>query len=310
MPDRRFVICSFFLSLLSLSACRDRNSDNAKPVKQAVPVTSLPVSGTNGWDAGAGSLMLVSLGDNLDSAAVVFPEVADSGAVGTRSENAVVSGVVFDLFDRSGKIASSTAALLLRTASDTGRNCTAWPIAKLDRGQAGWRVAFIAGRVKAISLDSIEGLASTDSAALAASLAKSAATLPTSSDPIFRQLPFRVRFAYRAHLDSTEIVIADVVRALNEEANPRIEDLFLIGDRPVGSLGGYVVRYYNRTAGPEETMQATEVLAAVKIVSSKRVSIVASVESEEGSRLQLLEPTELGVWHPAWISAYTRCSDP
>jgi hypothetical protein len=198
----------------------------------------------------------------------------------------------------------------LRTASDTGRNCTAWPIAKLDRGQAGWRVAFIAGRVKAISLDSIEGLASTDSAALAASLAKSAATLPTSSDPIFRQLPFRVRFAYRAHLDSTEIVIADVVRALNEEANPRIEDLFLIGDRPVGSLGGYVVRYYNRTAGPEETMQATEVLAAVKIVSSKRVSIVASVESEEGSRLQLLEPTELGVWHPAWISAYTRCSDP
>jgi hypothetical protein len=307
MPDRRFVICSFFLSLLSLSACRDRNSDNAKPVKQAVPVTLLPVSGTNGWDAGAGSLMLVSLGDNLDSAAVVFPEVADSGAVGTRSENAVVSGVVFDLFDRSGKIASSTAALL-RTASDTGRNCTAWPIAKLDRGQAGWRVAFIAGRVKAISLDSIEGLASTDSAALAASLAKSAATLPTSSDPIFRQLPFRVRFAYRAHLDSTEIVIADVVRALNEEANPRLEDLFLIVDRPSRSSGGYFVRYYNRTAGPEEMVQATEVLAAVRIVSSKRVSFVVNVESDDGSRLQLLEPTNSGMWAPAWVSAYTGCS--
>jgi hypothetical protein len=302
MLDRRFVICSIMLSLPLFSACRDRSSDNTVP-----PLAPAPASRATGWDEGAGSLVLVSLGDNTDSAAIVFPEVTDSAPGQLGPASPMLSGVAFELFDRSGKIASSTA-VLSPSVSDTGRSCAAWPIAELDRGQVGWRVAFIAGRVNAIPLDSIEGLSSTDSAALAASLSTSAATLPTSSDPTFRRLPFRVRFAYRAHLDSTEVVIADIVRALNEEANPRLEDLFLIVDRPSRSSGGYFVRYYNRTAGPEEMVQATEMLAAVRIVSSKRVSFVVNVESDDGSRLQLLEPTNSGMWAPAWVSAYTGCS--
>jgi hypothetical protein len=142
---------------------------------------------------------------------------------------------------------------------------------------------------------------------LAVSLAQTAATLPVSSDPTFRKLPFRVQSAYTFRLDSVEVVIADIVRALNEEANPRIEHLLLIGERPAGTKGKYAVGYFSRIAGPEETMQATEVLAAVRIGVSKSPAIVVGVDSEEGVQLGLIERTGPGQWRPTWKSAYTTC---
>jgi hypothetical protein len=142
---------------------------------------------------------------------------------------------------------------------------------------------------------------------LAASLAQTAATLPVSSDPTFRRLPFRVQSAYTFRLDSVEVVVADVVRALNEEANPRIEHLLLIGERPIGTKGKYAVGYFSRIAGAEETMQATEVLAAVRIGVSKSPAIVVGVDSEEGVQLGLIERNGPGQWRPTWKSAYTTC---
>jgi len=178
---------------------------------------------------------------------------------------------------------------------------------KTQSAHPGWRVGFVRGNVKAISLDSIESLPSTDSAMLAASLAQSAATLPVSSDPTFRRLPFRVQSAYTFRLDSVEVVIADIVRTLNEEANPRIEHLLLIGERPAGTKGRYAVGYYSRIAGAEETMQATDVLAAVEIGASRRPAIIVNVESEEGAKLGLIERSGPGQWRSTWKSANTTC---
>jgi hypothetical protein len=165
----------------------------------------------------------------------------------------------------------------------------------------------VRGNATAIALDSIGSLSSADSATLAASLAQSAAMLPHSADPVFVRLPFRVRSAYTFRLDSTEVVIADVVRSLNEEANPRIEDLFLIGERPIGATGKYTVGYFNRIAGAEETIQATEVLTALEIGPSRRPAAIVNVESEDGSQLGFIERVGAGQWRYTWKSAYTDC---
>lgn len=307
MPERAFFTCSLLLVLLFTEGCRDKTPDRTGAAKPVLPATaSSPSARNTHWDTTAGPLMLVSLGDDADSAQIVSPEVTDSLTTISDSIITAASGVTFDLFGRSGKIAS-WAVSPPTSASNDGRNCTTWPAVYLNKGYQGWKVGFVSGRVTAVPLDSIEGLSGADSAALAASLARTAATLPISSDPTFRRLPFRVRFAYRAHLDSSDLVIADIVRALNEEANPRIEHLFFIAERPNATPGEYDVRYYNRTAGAEETMQATEVLAAVNILASKRIAFVVNVESEEGSRLELLEATESGVWRPSWVGAETGC---
>ncbi len=202
--------------------------------------------------------MLVSAGSGSESAAVVLPEVTDSTMEEIQGIAPSLSGLVFDLFSRSGNVDSSTVVTLTTTAKRQ-RDCDAWPAAKVQSAHTRWRVGLLRGNVRVVALDSIESLSSADSAALVASLAQSAATLPGSADPVFRRLPFRVRSAYTFCLDSVEVVIADVVRSLNEEANPRIEDIFLIGERPIGSTGKYSAGYFNRIAGPEETIQATEV---------------------------------------------------
>jgi len=302
----RVITLSRISMLLLVLACRDKGRRSDAAGKSLPPVFSLgPVSNTN-WDVSAGPVMLLSAGNSSDSVAIVLPEATDSTIESIQDVVPPVSGFVFELFGRGGKIDSTTVSPLT-AAADTGRECNAWPLGRTQSAHAAWRVGFVRGNVKAIRVDSIESLPSTDSAMLAASLAQSAATLPVSSDPTFRRLPFRVQSAYTFRLDSVEVVIADIVRTLNEEANPRIEHLLLIGERPVGTKGRYAVGYYSRIAGAEETMQATDVLAAVEIGASRRPAIIVNVESEEGAKLGLIERSGPGQWRSTWKSAYTTC---
>ena len=306
MAGRLVIRRRIFVPLLLVLACRDKAGNGANADKSLPAVFSLgPTSNTN-WNVNAGPVMLVSAGTSSDSASIVLPEATDSTIESMQGVAPPVSGFVFELFNRSGKI-DSTTVLPQKTGTDTTRDCSTWPVGRTQSAQPDWRVGFVRGHVRAIPLDSIGSLPSADSAMLAASLTQTAATLPVSSDPTFRRLPFRVQSAYTFRLDSVEVVITDIVRTLNEEANPRIEHLLLIGERPIGTKGKYAVGYFSRIAGAEETMQATEVLAAVRIGATKSPAIVVSTDSEEGVQLGLIERTGPGQWRSTWKSAYTTC---
>src|SRR5256885_11503620 len=112
---------------------------------------------------------------------------------------------------------------------------------------------------------------------LAAALVRAASTLRGASDPTLRGLPFRVRSAFTFRVDSVDAVVADVVRVINEEANPQVENILLVGERPAGSVSIYNVRYSNRTAGKEESTPASEVIAVLAFGVSKRPAIVISM---------------------------------
>lgn len=293
--------------LVLVVACRDNGRKHADSAASLPPVFSLGPSSNTNWDVDAGPVMLISVGNSADSVAIVLPEATDSTIRAMQGIAPPVSGLVFELFGRGGNVAAATTISPLSSAADAKEECDAWPTAKLNLPHAGWQVGFVSGNVTAVKLDSIEALPGTDSAALAASLTQSAAALPVASDPTFRGLPFRVRSAYTFRVDSVDVVIADVIRTLNEEANPRVEHLLLIGERPTRTMGKYSIRYFSRTAGAEETIQATEILAVVEIGTSKRPAVVINVESDEGRKLGLLERVAPGQWRPTWKSAYTDC---
>jgi hypothetical protein len=248
--------------------------------------------------------MIVPAG-GADTVAVVLPEATDSTIASFQGISPPVSSVTFDLFGRSGKTGSSIALSALPAVAE--KDCYSWPRAKLRTTRANWDVGFASGHVQAIKLDSIEAMPSADSAVLAASLAQTAATLPIKMDPTFRGLPFRVRSAYTFRLDSVQVVVADIVRSVNEEANPRLEHILLVGQRPVGSSEKFEVGYFSRTAGAEESTEATELLAAVAIGETKRPAIVVSIEYDDGGKLGLIERTDSGQWQATWKSAYTDC---
>lgn len=292
---------------MAIVACRDKESVSADSARQSLPpVYSLGPLGNTNWNADAGPLMIVSNESGSDTASVVLPEATDSTIGSFQGIAPPISGLTFDLFGRSGKIGSSIAATPLPPL-DTSQECHFWPLARLRSSRSNWRVGFVSGHVHAIRLDSIEVMSSADSAKLAASLARTAATLPIATDPTFRGLPFRVRSAFTFRLDSIEVVIADVVRSVNEEANPRLEHIFLVGEEPARTGDKYSVGYYSRTAGAEESTQVTEVLAVVQIGMAKRPAVVVNIEYDDGSKLGLIERMAPGQWRATWRSAYTDC---
>lgn len=295
------------LLVFVLPACGDRGRGAGDSAGETLPpVFPLGPSSSTNWDVDAGPLMLISTGNGADSAAVILPEITDSTIASVQGSTAPVAGLFFDLFGRGGKVGSSTAVTALRSV-DSAQECDAWPLAIVRANKIGWRVGFARGHTQPIKLDSIEAMPSTDSAALAASLAQTAATLPIAVDPTFRGLPFRVRSAYMFRLDPVDVVIADIVRSVNEEANPRLEHLLIIGERSAGTAGKYTVGYYSRTAGAEETTQASEVLAVVRVGPSRRPAVVVNIEYDEGRQLGLIERAAPGQWRSIWRSAYTDC---
>ncbi len=294
------------LVMAMTTACGERSRSSPDSAHALPPVYPGAPAGNTGWDADAGPVMITPLENSVDTVAVIVPEATDSTVPIVETMNAPVTGLAFDLFDRGGRVASSVRASSLPPIDTTKRDCYGWPLARLVEKPADWSVGFASGRAVAIPIDSIEVMHSTDSASLAVALTRAAATLPGVSDPTFRGLPFRVRTAYRFRVDSVDVVVADVVRAVNEEANPRIEHLLMVGERPTGSASTFTVRYSNRTAGSEESTQASELLAVVAIGESKRPAIVLGIEYSDGRRLGLLERIT-GEWRAAWRSAYTDC---
>lgn len=296
---------SYLALVLLFTACGGRGGDKADLGDSGLATDSEePVNVTN-WDTEAGPVMVVSL-EEADSVAIVLPQATDSTLLSEEDSALLQSDLTVDLFGKAGKIASAAVVSPLVRTARVG-DCWWWPAGRLRTSRSGWRVGFASGRVAGIPLNSIEGMSSADSTALAMKIAQTVAALPVASDPGFRGLPFRVRSAYTFRADSIESVIADVVRIVNEEANPRLEHFFVIGERPVGSTANYKITYFTRSAGAEETAQATELLAIVLIGPARRPAAVINVEYDEGGKLGLLERTGPGQWRFRWRSAYTGC---
>lgn len=291
------------------SACRGegkpaRSDSAATPPPSAVP--SQPSAMNPGWDESeAGPVILLAVDEAAAKASVVFPLMTDSGVSTSAFQLEPLSGLSVDLFDRSGVVASGSLIGMPEIIS-TG-NCPSWPIATLGNVTRQWRIGFRKGTAKALPLDSLEGLASADSLLTTTELARLASALSATGDPVFQGLPFAVRKAYRTNLGATTVLVGDVVRRINEEANPREEHLLLIAERPSNGESAYVTAFHSRAAGSEEVVQTNDVLGAVEFVSSHRPAMLVSFDYEDGGRVVLIERVGNGSWKITWRSAYTGC---
>jgi hypothetical protein len=104
-----------------------------------------------------------------------------------------------------------------------------------------------------------------------------------------------------------EVVVADIVRSVNEEAKPRVEHLLIFGERAHGSNGKFDVSYFSRNAGAEDSTPVTEVLGAIKVGSARKPIVVVNVQFDEGGKFGFIERSPLGKWSATWRSAYTDC---
>jgi hypothetical protein len=300
---------------LMVGACE--RSRQAPPADTAAgppvppPADSAPPSASSGWDPGLGPVLWVA-GAAPGEAVAVFPEFTDSTLTDTTTFDASAVGPAdVELFTREGSVGRARLALT-GARPKAASECTAWPTARVERVGTGpaWGVAFPAGRAAAVPLDSIEDNAPADSALLAAAVTRLAAGLPGDTAPMFRGLPFFVRSARRfSPAPGVEAVVAQLVRKVNQEANPREEHIMVVGERAAGGPANapYSAAYVERVSGMEETIEASDVLAAVRLGPGRTPTLVIGRDYGDGMVYALLERGDDGRWRLRWSSAYAGC---
>ena len=251
-------------------------------------------------------MMGVTRGRGLPDVSIVLPGITDSALAATsRFELATMANTPVELFGLQGLVGSS----MVQAVSQSGNaptGCVSWPVGRLTRMPAAdWHVGFEEGRVVGLPLDSLEGMNSTDSAQFVSSILRAVSSFNEGSTA-FAGIPYFVRKGYRLALPPSSILIAEAVRRINEEANPREEHLLLLAERS-SNEGSYRVGFYKRSAGAEEALETSEVLAAVRFVLSSRLAFVVAFDYEDGGKTGLLEQVGVGTWRIVWRSAYTGC---
>jgi hypothetical protein len=307
MLNRRPLIVALSGLLLILGSCRNDKAvpavDSAAASTAAAPAPVV-VGPSTGWnESEAGSVLLLSVSEAVRRASVVIPGVTDIRDADATSPDSV-RGTEFDLFDRSGNVGVATLEAIAAAPAEA---CAGWPTATFrDTPARNWRVGFSYRAARAITLDSLSSTSSADSTLMTTELARLASSITANGDPVFQGLPFTVREAYRLHLPTATVIIGDIVRTINEEANPREEHLLLVAEKQSADTE-FRTAFYSRAAGSEDEVRTNEILAAVRFTSTNREAIVVQFGFEEGDRVALLERVATGNWKITWRSAYSGC---
>ncbi len=302
-------VVGIVLSFLSSGCNGEREParvDSAAVTPDSVAPVAVPVINP-GWNAAAGPVLILPPADGSAGAPVILPEVTDSTLAASTSLalDSLVSLPV-ELFNRQGLLGKSTlGSMVQRTATDL---CPSWPRASLSgKLPLGWKVGFAKGRVTGIPLDSLERMTSSDSAVVTMEIVRLASRLPGTSDSVFQGLPFSVPRVFRFAIGPTSVLVANVMRKINQEANPVEEHVLLIAERRGGSAGPYREVFHSRASGLEDVVQTNEVMAGFQITETGRNGLAINMEREDGGRIAILERSGAGEWKIQWRSAYAGC---
>ena len=320
-PPPRSAIATAVAILLAVAACGDdaparRRPDSVVATAPAVrPDSAPPVTVVEEvtWDeASAGPALFVPDDTALSTAAAaVLPHIgADAPDSALVSAGTRLAGVSVDLFAPRGKVGTATVAAA--NASDPSEaECAPWPPVRLAATPAGnWRVAFSSGHAVAIPTDSLEGLTAADSAARAAQVARLASLVPGTNKGQFAGLPFSVRQARRfSPSPALDVLVAEVVRKIAQEANPREQHVLIVAEREPSKGGNHTLVYHETSSGGETSVETRDVLAAVGLGDERRPTLVLTREYEDALAYSLLQRVGPREWRVRWTSAKLGCEE-
>jgi hypothetical protein len=323
MTNLRRVLVTMLASTTGAVAVLNCDRASDAPPTDSVTV-SLPVvpavdsqrpSTPSGWDVSAGPVLLVAA-ERPDAAIVVFPDVqGEHAAAELHFDTTALRGSTVTLVNRAGSV--STATLGDGTTPGEEEDCVGWPMLRLVSSSGTpppWSVGLLGARLTPVPLDSVGSLSASDSAALVAEIARLASTVPVRENAArLRGLPFSVQDVRRFRAASgVDAIVAHVVRRVHEEANPLEERTLLIAERDSMQQQEqrprrYMLAFHQRAVGREETLEGSEVLAALTPRDTSRPMLVIARESEGGVRYAFLERIGARSWRLKWTSALVRC---
>ncbi len=318
---RQLLACAALLVVMfALTSCERTPPSNGRDSGAVAPTTVAdsgePVTTNVGWNADAGTVLLVA-SDVPGVGAVVFPEVTDSTfGDSALMDLAPVRGSRVTLYSRRGEAGSVTVVGEDTTTEPDSSDdaCEDWPLVRLRNESRGptlpWTVGFAAGHARSILLDSIEHRQRADSSRLAADVVHLAGALAGDTAQAFRGLPYYVRSVRRFQPSpGVSALVADVSRRINQEADPREEQLLFVAERDSGRTDGpWHIGFSERASGHEGTVETHDVLAALAIGNSRRPTLVLARYVGDGVAYALLERNGAARWEIRWVSAASGCT--
>jgi hypothetical protein len=117
-----------------------------------------------------------------------------------------------------------------------------------------------------------------------------------------------VRQANRFTLDdATLVVLAEVSRTVNQEANPLQEELVMILEVSAGKTDNQLpVAYSERSVGLEEALESLELIAVLQLHNGTWAMLVRR-DIGDGFTYELFERHEPQHWTLRWRSAHAGC---
>jgi hypothetical protein len=292
---------SLLCSALFVVAC-----ERGKPAEHTDTAVSGPAAASEStttppprtWNPSAGPLLLVAA-ETPSRAFVIVPDSANASAqVASIPHPAAVT-----LLGRGGTVQTAELPLVSDTSSCLVATLNAAPPPRP------WNIGFIGGVVSPLPMDSVETLSASDSALMAAAVIRIASALPNDSAGRFSGLPFVVRTLWRFTIPSgAQVVVATLVRQINQEATPLQEHTFLIAERQTTGADATLSKaYVERSRGAEETIESSDVLAAVLLGGNRSPAIIVSRDYGDATAYGLLQRGDDGHWRAQWASERRHC---
>lgn len=303
---------SIVAATLCLAACERtppaRGNDSAESVAPLPAVTGDSALVPHTWRDSDGPFLAVAT-DDAHVVLLVAPDSADMGSgAALRTFARTVGAAPIALLGRSGLVAQAT----LQPRSIEQRHECEWPRATIATRdalgeEAHWGVGIAGAVATPVVLDSLERLSRADSARLVADLARIASALPDDTVPVFHGIPFSVRSAWTfAPAPGTLAVIGEISRRVAQEANQREERLLLLAERD--SVPGarwqarWQARWWVRAWGSEETVEALDVLAVLRLARDRGPTLVVGHDAPAGLWQELVARDSTGLWRRRWRS--------
>ena len=299
------------------SACERQQSVPA--IDSAVPLRPAPIGTSNAppvttWDARLGPVLLVNAGAP-DLATVVVGDSARMGAdTITEREAVAIRSTPAILVGRGDSVEVAVLQDARVGRSEDDSECTGWPAWRIARPRGNaplrpWAIGFVGATVQPVAMDSIESLTRADSARLAAEVTRLASTLPSSAADRLAGLPFTVTSLWRFRAGpGVEGVAANLVRRVNQEARPLEERTLLVAERDSTRRDErFILGYYDRAQGAEETIESRDVLALARTTPSAQPMIVMARDFGDGMAYAIVERDPTGRWREKWRSPRGRC---
>jgi hypothetical protein len=288
MRHRRLT---FFIAATAVTvSCTSNDAGTARSRSSGAPTDSTRPTASSSWFDGALPLILAPAHSN-DRALVVL---ADSAAPDLEDGAVQDPGTLIQL---NGSVVSVRVSL---SSGSEGCVDAALEPAPSDP----WGVGFVGRAPAGLPVDSIRSISRHDSTLLTAAIFRLASGVPNAPGGRFAGLPFSLVDLWRVKTsDGRTIVVATTRRQINQEDSPLEERTLLVAE--ADASGALSRTYSSRSSGPEETVEGSELLAAVSFGGATQ--LVFSHDYGEETSYSIVERSISGSWRLRWVSRRFSC---